>query len=409
MYLTSQQVTQLDYAGLKTFLEKGYGEGHHLDYKRAPSGDTPSKKKQEFLKDVAGFANANGGDILIGVDEPADGLSVEEQTVGVEDGESLARALERQVGDSNVIDPRIPGLLVHPVRLPGGRWVVVVHIPPSSGKPHKVDFLKHIHFMQRHSESTVKMTSFDIREAVLASATAEGRAQAYAAKQRERLLETMPLGYPAFVLQATPLVKPESPLDVLSEPVVEVIRGSDRKKRYDGGLFDGFVNTDCHYPILEGVCIRERLAERKARRHEERSTADHDRSVALGRACWLAEFHQNGHVSCAYSLLREPEKADDIGLRFWRVGEEHSKLFHAFADLCDELLASSRFESPFVVACLLTQVGYTRYVTANPFAMRGTEGRAELEWPTALRQPGESFGPIMEDYIRTLRNAYGLE
>ena len=69
MYFTSAEVQNLDETGLRKFLEKRVPEGHHLDYKETLSGNN-DRAKREFLKDVTAFANANGGDILIGVEEP---------------------------------------------------------------------------------------------------------------------------------------------------------------------------------------------------------------------------------------------------------------------------------------------------------------------------------------------------
>ena len=78
----------------RRFLAKGHPEGHYLDYKVALSGESEREQRREFLKDVTGFANALGGNIIIGATEPAEGLAVDQQLKGIADGDKVAQALE---------------------------------------------------------------------------------------------------------------------------------------------------------------------------------------------------------------------------------------------------------------------------------------------------------------------------
>jgi hypothetical protein len=410
VYLTSQQVSKLDYDGLKAFLERQIVEGHHLDYKRALTDGSDEKRNREFLKDVVAFANANGGDLLIGVKEPAEGVSADDQMAGVEGGEDLARDLER-LTSSGAIDSRIPGLLVQPVLLPSSRWVVVVHIPPSSARPHVVNYKKQTYLMQRHSESNQPMTSFDIREAVLASATAEGRARACALEQKNRTLSTLPYpGRPWFVFQATPLSGVGTPIDVSSEAVKMAILGTDRGSHFSHGEQLSFAVGVGIRPTLEGISS-EGHCQRRSRQMGSRATVplpkDHGEDCLHPR--WFSELHKNGYISGVYRLPFYLCGQTSEGASFDPIGMECGYLFSAFGELCDELMQSVGIDVPFAVDCLLTHASETRYVTANPHREWLSDGRADMEWPTARRQPGESFGSIMEDFICILRNAYGIK
>jgi len=323
VYLTSQQASQLDYEGLKDFLERQIIEGPHLDYKRALTEGSPEKRNREFLKDVVAFANANGGDLLIGVKEPADGILVEDRAVGVEDGESLARDLERLLA-SGVIDPRIPGLLIHPVELPNGRWVIVVHIPPSSAKPHMVTYKKQTYLVQRHSESNQPMTSFDIREAVLASATAEARARAYALEQKGRALSTMPYtGRPWFLLQATPLSSLDAHVDLSSKSVREAILGTEREARFSHGEQLSFARGVGIRPTLEGISSEGRW-DGRPRQMRSRATAllPTDEGAACRHPRWFSEFHRTGYISCVYRLPLYARIQTPDGAPFDPVGKD---------------------------------------------------------------------------------------
>ncbi len=99
MYFTSTEIHILDEAQLRSFLEKRIPEGHHLDYKKELGRGIDAKR--EFLKDITAFANANGGDIIIGADEPNEKLKVEHQLHGVDNGDSLAQDLERSTYSYN--------------------------------------------------------------------------------------------------------------------------------------------------------------------------------------------------------------------------------------------------------------------------------------------------------------------
>ena len=251
MYLTQRQVATLDRAALVDFLSRGIPEGHHIDYKQALSGNSRAKQYTEFLKDTTAFANANGGDIVIGVKEPDGTTEPEDLIVGLEDGAELAHDLER-LASGGPIDPSISGLLIQPVRVDPQRWVIVVHIPPSMAKPHLVVYEKRTYLHQRHSESVQPMTSYDIRQAVLASATAEDRASRYAAAQCSRIVGNLCSSAPCFVLQATPLIPAHPALELDADAVIEALRGSQRNSRH-GGYTLGLGSMPCPKPTVEGI------------------------------------------------------------------------------------------------------------------------------------------------------------
>ena len=59
---------EITYADLDQFVQEKRPEGKSLDYKRDSYGGKDDDKK-ELLKDVSSFANTQGGDLIIGVDE----------------------------------------------------------------------------------------------------------------------------------------------------------------------------------------------------------------------------------------------------------------------------------------------------------------------------------------------------
>ncbi len=116
MYLTAQQVLALTEETFRKFLSLGIPEGLYLDYKEGLSGTSEKDAEREFLKDVTAFANAAGGHLFLGVKEPSEGVSVESQLVGLDNGDAVAQALERLASTS--IDSRIPGLRMEKAPIP---------------------------------------------------------------------------------------------------------------------------------------------------------------------------------------------------------------------------------------------------------------------------------------------------
>ena len=94
MFLATNDVVTMTEDRLRAFLTFAIKELYYLDYKLALSGKSEKESKREFLKDISAFANEAGGDLLIGVLEPAAGRSVDDQLQGVEHGDGLAKGLE---------------------------------------------------------------------------------------------------------------------------------------------------------------------------------------------------------------------------------------------------------------------------------------------------------------------------
>ena len=383
MHISTEQLQSFGENELRTFLARRIPEGHHLDYKRQLSGKNKTKQYHEFLKDVTAFANANGGDILIGVREPKDGLSIDDQIVGIEDGESVAHNLER-LAASGTVDPRIPGLKIAPVRLSNGLYAIVAHVPPSLGKPHMVTYDKHQSIHIRHSESVQPMTSFDIRESVLSSASAEVRAKNYLSVQEKDVAEYMAMGVATLVFQAMPVVRPESPIDVMAEELVACLQSDERRRKYEERADLSSMARPC--PTMDGV-------EGKDSREDP---------------AWVSQLHRNGYVGVAFKLLENKEwrKEPDKNPRYI-LFLAYRQVFQSFCDLCGEFILASGFDSPYIMRCkVLNAVGVTlvmgtRYV--------GSWNKPEIEWPDLVRETGESFAPISDVWWELLYNAFGQE
>jgi predicted HTH transcriptional regulator len=101
--MLDKPLDQITFADLKELIQQRWPEGKAVDYKRDMYGRGDSEKK-ELLKDLSSFANTDGGDIIIGVDETA-GLPTGIPGVVTSDADAERLRLEEVIRRG--IEPRI--------------------------------------------------------------------------------------------------------------------------------------------------------------------------------------------------------------------------------------------------------------------------------------------------------------
>ena len=382
MYLTTQKFLELTEASLRDFLGLKIPEGLYLDYKEALSGSSDKEAKREFLKDVTAMANAAGGHLLIGVKEPLEGLSIDSQLVGLDGGEVLAQDLERLASAS--VDPRIPGLRIVPIHLNNGKFCVAIHIPPSLSRPHMVNHTGHRSFYARHSESSFPMTTHEVREAVLTSASAEYRARQQIKTRLDEVREVLNSNPDAaFFIQAMPVIPPETAWNVLDTAYENILRGGARRNRYKH--YCDLASDIAPRPTINGLSGKDRRDNPK----------------------WEAEVHRTGYVSVFY---REIYKPDIKGVTRCVLHSGYCDLFRAFCHLLKELLDESGTDVPYLVSCaylkakgtcLMTEDGMEHY--SEPY------DKEEILWPEHVRETGTDPMTIAEDLSLELFNAFGFK
>jgi predicted HTH transcriptional regulator len=136
-------LSRINAAYLESLRADAVTEGRQLDYKeQLPADDDGSKR--EFVRDVSAFANTIGGDLIYGVRGARDAAGVPtgapEAIVGLP-GINLDQAQLRL--DSllqNGVDPRIPGILFHPILRGDQPACLLVRIPQSPLRLHMVTY-----------------------------------------------------------------------------------------------------------------------------------------------------------------------------------------------------------------------------------------------------------------------------
>ena len=396
-FLSRNEVNNLQKESLEEFLALRVQEGAYIDYKRKLSGKKKKEAHKEFLKDITAFANANGGLLVLGVKEPSEDQSVDDQIIGLEDGTELAKTLERLAASS--VEPRIPGLLVNPVTISDTHAVVAVYIPNSMIKSHMVNYMKDRTFFIRHTESSVPMATHEIRDAVLNSATTQGQARYYADQEEREALEYTIQDRRAFLLQAIPILTITEPWDVLSKPIKKIVSGEDRE--FIGASLNRFSLRSyiTPTPTLKGVIGKQ-------------SRED--------PPLWLTEIHRTGYLQAIYMDIEA--KPDDPPLGVLNevkhlvpqngvLDDYYKYLFKAFGDLCESLWKVTQTGIPYLFRCKYFNAENTVFTYTKGPQTNWTDecGRRYISWPEQIRQVGEPLEKIHRTWTLHLFHAFGLD
>ncbi|MEO5573735.1 MAG: hypothetical protein ABIR48_04550 [Gammaproteobacteria bacterium] len=307
---------------------------------------------------------------------------VDNQLVGLDGGEGVAQDLERLASTS--VDPRIPGLRIVSIPLANGKFCIAIHIPPSLSRPHMVTHTGHRSFYARHSESSFPMTTHEVREAVLTSASAEYRARQQIKTRLDEVREVLnSKPEAAFFIQAMPLIAPESAWNILEASYERVLRGNARRNQYKD--YCDLASDIAPRPTIDGLLGR-----------DQRENPN-----------WETEVHRTGYVSVFY---RGIYTADVKGVTRYVLHSDYCDLFRAFCHLLKELLDVSGTDVPYLVSCAYLKAKGTCIMTgirANNYSE--PYEKEEILWPEHVRVTGADPMTIAEDLSRELFNAFGYK
>ena len=168
---------------LRTVCEGKWPESTTIEFKREPPGQS-DRDKHELLKDVSALANADGGDLVFGVEE-VDGTASSLVPIASE----LADALERRIGQilEAGLEPRVLGLRTHRVEMEGG-YVFVLRVPASYQGPHGIKVNTSRRFVMRNGTTASDLTFDQLRMAFDRTASLAEQARSFIARRTENLI-----------------------------------------------------------------------------------------------------------------------------------------------------------------------------------------------------------------------------
>jgi hypothetical protein len=189
-------LSNIDEAFLRQLCKDGCPESQTLDFKRElPEKNErdkidPDKYKDELCKDVAAFANADGGHLVYGIQEKA-GVANDIVPISTESADAAERRI-RHVLEGR-IEPQIHGLTFHKIDFAGAGYVLILRVPASYDGPHCIRTEKNHkqqrRFVMRNGTMISDMSYDQIRGAFDRTATLAEQARGVIATRRQNILD----------------------------------------------------------------------------------------------------------------------------------------------------------------------------------------------------------------------------
>lgn len=208
--MLKQPIDAIDEAALRRLIENQVSEGRDLEFKRElPGGGDEASR--EFLADVTAFANAQGGDIVYGIDE-ANGAATGLHGLDVDDPDAEILRLEGKLQTG--IEPRLIGVRIKWVPLADGHGALVLRVPGSISAPHRVVFKNGARFYGRNSRGKYELDVHDLRHAFTEAAQLP---QQFRQLHAEAIAATQGVDMPFAMEQAPIAVLTVAPLGLFRE------------------------------------------------------------------------------------------------------------------------------------------------------------------------------------------------
>lgn len=125
---------KIDRSDLDALVAGAVSERRDLDFKRDLPGNA-SDDINEFLADATSLANAQGGDLIFGMNAK-DGVATDLVGLAVQSRDKTLQRLESFLRDS--VDPRLNGVRMKWISIDNSRYALIIRVPPSLAAPHRV-------------------------------------------------------------------------------------------------------------------------------------------------------------------------------------------------------------------------------------------------------------------------------
>ncbi|CAB3773925.1 transcriptional regulator [Burkholderia paludis] len=251
-----EDVTEAD---IQRLIDNGVRESRTLDFKReldlTHDGKLTPDEKGKLAEDVCAFANAFGGDLVIGL-EPfprTEGDSAVARAivpVRVTNPDAMLLDLVNSLRDA--LEPQLATLHARPVPVAGGGHVIVIRVGPSPNAPHRAVRRGGGHFFLRNSVGKEPMDIHAIRTAFAHAEGLPKRAQAFRELRltalRERRSQVPLRPGPLLVVHLIPVLSltraDEHPIEDLKRAAQHLLRAQPATNLL-GSLMTNFEGVIC--------------------------------------------------------------------------------------------------------------------------------------------------------------------
>ena len=164
---------------IERLIEIGAPEGRSIEYKAQHYGHTDADKR-EFVADICAFANAVGGDLIIGV-SAVDGIPVSVDGVEAANPDKLKLQIQQSIQAN--LEPELVGCRVKWLQIQDDRGVFLIRVPRGWNGPHRVR--ANAHFFMRNENGKYPMSVTQIRDSFLLSGRIEDQIESLRAERAE--------------------------------------------------------------------------------------------------------------------------------------------------------------------------------------------------------------------------------
>ena len=144
-------IEEVDGADLKHLIDIGIPEGQHLEYKRelwAKSRDGC----REMIKDISAFANADGGDLIVGIEEREGELHAL-LGIAIQNPDEVLRGIQDRLLSG--LEPPVSGVRMRWITIGGDCLVLFIRVPSSPSGPHRNIYSRDFHIRNNTMASTM--------------------------------------------------------------------------------------------------------------------------------------------------------------------------------------------------------------------------------------------------------------
>ena len=184
MSLKNKSLDSVQEADLQVLVDNKVREIKTIEYKQALPGNSDGDKR-EFLYDISSLANASGGDLIYGMKE-IDGVAAEVSGLQISNVDGEILRLEGIIRTG--IEPRIPGLIIHPVPLRDKGVAIVIRVPKSFALPHVVKHGGAFKFYSRNSAGKYQLDVAELRSLFALSETTAERVRNFRMERLGRIV-----------------------------------------------------------------------------------------------------------------------------------------------------------------------------------------------------------------------------
>jgi len=167
---------------LRTILAGGLDEHRRCEFKRSEALKKDNGSKEEISKDVSAFANADGGFILYGVDQPK-GQPAKIDALGIDSKEFSVEWLDNILA-SHIAPPIKEIRIVSIPHTNPGRSIYVVCIPKSKEAPHQAKDRK---YYSRLNTTCQALQEFEVKRLYFQNILSQSEYRKLQAQVRESI------------------------------------------------------------------------------------------------------------------------------------------------------------------------------------------------------------------------------